>query len=121
MKPFFREYVALLYTNLFWGNEKQRVVIPVEVLATATTATDDLIPQSRMSYGKEYNEFRDWKVLMIEEVLKFLHEALTKTFPVVEIALLFRVFWGYKKHELVNALADQRFRRRCNCSLRQNW
>lgn len=51
-------------------------------------------------------EAKKSKVLTREEVLKFVHEAPDETFLMVKTALLFGVFGGCRRQELVNMMVD---------------
>ena len=46
------------------------------------------------------------KILTREEVLKFIHEAPNKTYLMIKVALLFGIFGGCRRQELVNMLVD---------------
>lgn len=49
-------------------------------------------------------EAKKSKVLTREEVLKFIHEAPNETFLMMKVALLFGIFGGCRRQELVNML-----------------
>lgn len=61
---------------------------------------------------QKFNEYerKKLKILTREQVLKFIQEAPNQMFLMVKVALLFDVFGGYRRQELVNMSVEHKDR-----------